>query len=117
MTTKGSRGKPPSLNKSQSKKKRREVIIKASMDVYRVENARYQALEQLARFLEMSKGSDGGQLREGHDATVREMHFAGWKDTDFRTLYNALNKAIKTYNKEHGITLDSKGPYVDHDNQ
>ena len=85
------------------------------MDVYRVENARHQALEQLARFKEMSEGSDGGLNKANHDGSIREMHFSTWKDSDFKTLYNALFKAIKAFNKENNINMENKGSSVDND--
>ena len=54
MTTRrGGRGAGPTPNKAHTKKKRREEIIAAALDVYRIESLRDSVREQLRRFEEI----------------------------------------------------------------
>ena len=97
----GKRGRPPSLNKRQTKKHRREVIIKASMDVYQVEHLRETVREQLRRFEDMAKGGDGGKLRPTHTESIREQHYSDWSDRDFKDVARDLKKAIKEFDENN----------------
>lgn len=91
------RGAPPTPNKKHSKKHRRLEIVKASLDVYRVEHLRDSVREQLKRFEEMAKGSDGGKLRPHHTETIREQHYKDWTDRDFKTLSRELKKSLDEF--------------------
>ncbi len=95
------RGKPPTPNKAHTKKHRRKEVITAVMELYRIERHRDSALEQIKRFEEMSKGSDGGFLHPNHSEPVRKLHYNDWKDNDFKILIREFKKAIKSYHDEN----------------
>ena len=102
------RGAPPTPNKKHSKKHRRKEIIRASLDVYRVQKLRDSVREQLKRFEEMAKGSDGGKLKPHHTETIREQHYKDWTDRDFKTLSKELRKAIEEVDtREAASTSDT----------
>ena len=93
------RGKPPTPNKAHTKKKRIEQIVEATMDVYRVESIRQDAVDQLERFEKMAKGDDGGRLRPGHTDTIRDMHYKGWRDSDFKKIAKLLKEAMEKFDE------------------
>lgn len=97
----GKRGHPPSLNKRHTKKHRKGVIVKATLDVYRVERLRGSVQDQMDRFEEMSKGGDGGKLKPHYEETIRKQHYKDWTDRDFKDLLRAIKKAIKEYDEDN----------------
>ena len=102
------RGKPPTKNKRHSKKRRKEELIDAAMDVYRVERLQESVHKQLERFEEMAQGGDGGKLRPHHTETIREQHYPKWTDRDFKDLVKQLNEAIKNFKEQEESSDDAK---------
>lgn len=100
----GGRGTGPTPNKAHTKKKRREQIIDAALDVYRIESLRDSVLEQLGRFEEMAKGNDGGLLKPHHTESIREQHYPKWKDNDFKILVREFRKALEKYDDQQDDT-------------
>lgn len=90
------RGIGPSRNRAWSRERQIEQTVESCMDAWRVAEKRGEALAQLDRFRSMAEGGDGGVLREGHEVSVRKMHYRKWKDGDFVDLVGRLEEEIES---------------------
>ncbi len=84
------RGEGPSRNRSLSRRAQREQIVRATLDLWRVSHQRDRAQEQIERYEAMSRGYDGGPIREGSKESIRKTHYTGWSNKDFETLVEEI---------------------------
>ena len=47
--------------------------------------------ERIKPYYDMVNGGDGGPWREGSETTMRELHFKGWRDSDFQVVLERLD--------------------------
>ena len=88
------RGEGPSRNRSLSREAQREQIVRATLDLWRVPRKRDKVEQQIDRFEAMSRGYDGGPLKEGSSVSIRKAHYKGWRDRDFNTLIQEIREKI-----------------------
>jgi hypothetical protein len=50
-----------------------------------------QFTERIKPYIDMRDGGDGGPWREGSETTMRELHFKGWRDSDFQVVLERLD--------------------------
>ena len=89
------RGTGPSRNRSLSRGAQREQIVRATIDLWSVEHKREKALGQIDRFESMSRGYDGGPIKEGSKISIRKAHYRGWRDKDFSALVEEIREEIE----------------------
>ena len=89
------RGTGPSRNRSLSRRAQREQIVRAVMDLWGVPHKREDALDQIDRFESMSRGYDGGPLKDGAKLSLRKAHYKRWSDKDFKALVEDIRAAIQ----------------------
>jgi len=89
------RGTGPTRNRAMSRAERRAQIVRATLDLWNVKHKREKALEQIDRFEAMSRGYDGGPLKEGDRISLRKAHYKGWKNRDFESLVSDLKQAVE----------------------
>ena len=89
-------------NVAHDRSKQIKQWIEQNMDMYRVEKMRGRFRATRARYVEMSKGGDGGKMNPTHVDSIRTLHHKDWPDSDFSQLVKDLDKAVEDFHREEG---------------
>ena len=69
---------------------KRQISTQQKDDTPTIYQIEYE--KELEKYRSMLAGGDGGKFRNS-DSSVRDLHFAGWKDSDFQILLEAIGEA------------------------
>jgi len=95
-----------------SKDEQIENLIESLTNIKSIRKEEFN--KRVKPYIDMRNGGDGGPWREGSDTTIRELHFKGWKDSDFQVVLERLDLTPTLTEDEwnerfsHENTLSSK---------
>lgn len=93
-------------NISHERDKQIQQFIEQNMDMYRVPKMRGRFRATRQRYIDMSKGGDGGKMNPKHVDTIRSLHHDAWSDEDFNRLIEGLDIAVKAYHGDDDALED-----------
>ena len=91
------------------KDKRINDIVTSLERVKRIRQDEY--LERINLYNDMRNGGEGGQFRSSGVA-IRDLHFSGWKDSDFQTILELLGETDRLTDEERAVQFSHENKSI-----